>query len=284
MATATVKSRKAGSGTGSAWAQYTDELATASTTADTKAGEPQYVTTTFTVPADAAPEGALWLSFSDMGLADDANGYIDDVVLVRSDSKSTLKITAFTPIVAEGGTVSAYVELDGQPAAKEVSANKNATVELIKVAAKPAKTEYTVGDTFSADGLKVVKVMSDKTEPERSLARRSLPVSRTSVQDRCLGGWRGRFACLSARRNDDRAHLRTQTEPFAFLCSRTCRFDAHIGTQTGRTCCCCVAAPSSRCAVTMSLPSGERRKTRNGPAANHATGPFLNAGPRRLNP
>ncbi|WP_271723427.1 hypothetical protein [Bifidobacterium bifidum] len=66
-----MKSRKAGSGTGSAWAQYTDELATASTTADTKAGEPQYVTTTFTVPADAAPEGALWLSFSDMGLADD---------------------------------------------------------------------------------------------------------------------------------------------------------------------------------------------------------------------
>lgn len=95
MATATVKSRKAGSGTGSAWAQYTDELATASTTADMKAGEPQYVTTTFTVPADAAPEGALWLSFSDMGLADDANGYIDDVVLVRSDSKPTLKTTAF---------------------------------------------------------------------------------------------------------------------------------------------------------------------------------------------
>lgn len=120
MATATVKSRKAGSGTGSAWAQYTDELATASTTADTKAGEPQYVTTTFTVPADAAPEGALWLSFSDMGLADDANGYIDDVVLVRSDSKPTLKTTAFTPTVAEGETASAYVELDGQPAAKEV--------------------------------------------------------------------------------------------------------------------------------------------------------------------
>ena len=109
VATATVKSRKAGSGTGSAWAQYTDELATASTTADTKAGEPQYVTTTFTVPADAAPEGALWLSFSDMGLADDANGYIDDVVLVRSDSKPTLKTTAFTPTVAEGETASAYV-------------------------------------------------------------------------------------------------------------------------------------------------------------------------------
>ena len=79
-------------------------------------------------------------------------------------------------------------------------------------------------------------------------------------------------------------HLRTQTEPSAFLCSRTCRFDAHLGTQTGRTCCCCVAAPSRRCAVTMSLPSGECRRTRNGPAANHATGPFLNAGPRRLNP
>ena len=119
--------------TGSAWAQYTDELATVSTTADTKAGEPQYVTTTFTVPADAAPEGALWLSFSDMGLADDANGYIDDAVLVRSASKPTLKTTAFTPTVAEGATASAYV-VDGQPAAKEVSANKNATVDEVAAA------------------------------------------------------------------------------------------------------------------------------------------------------
>lgn len=58
------------------------------------------------------------------GLVDDANGYIVDVVLVRSDSKPTLKTTAFTPTVAEGETASAYVELDGQPAAKEVSANK----------------------------------------------------------------------------------------------------------------------------------------------------------------
>ena len=30
------------------------------------------------------------------------------------------------------------------------------------MAAKPAKTEYTVGDTFSADGLKVVKVDEEK--------------------------------------------------------------------------------------------------------------------------
>ncbi|WP_288516480.1 hypothetical protein [uncultured Bifidobacterium sp.] len=266
-----MKRRKAGSGTGSAWAQYTDELATASTTADTKVGEPQYVTTTFTVPADAAPEGALWLSFSDMGLADDANGYIDDVVLVRSDSKSTLKTTAFTPTVAEGETASAYVELDGQPAAKEVSANKNATadevatalknltaaqnalaekpkpatVESIKVAAKPAKTEYTVGDTFSADGLKVVKVMSDKTEPGKKPGAQK-PAGQQNVCPRPVPRW--------------------------------------LAWPVRSRCCCCVAAPSRRCAVTMSLPSGERRKTRNGPAANHATGPFLNARPRRLNP
>lgn len=144
VATATVKSRKAGSGTGSAWAQYTDELATASTTADTKAGEPQYVTTTFTVPTDAAPEGALWLSFSDMGLADDANGYIDDVVLIRSDSKPTLKTTAFTPTVVEGETSSAYVELDGQPAAKEVSTNKNATVDEVATALKTSPPHRTL--------------------------------------------------------------------------------------------------------------------------------------------
>lgn len=102
------------------------------------------MTTTFTVPADAAPEGALWLSFSDMGLADDANGYIDDVVLVRSDSKPTLKTTAFTSTVAEGETASAYVELDGQPAAKEVSANKNATVDEVATALKTSPPHRTL--------------------------------------------------------------------------------------------------------------------------------------------
>ena len=68
------------------------------------------------------------------GLVDDANGYIVDVVLVRSDSKPTLKTTAFTPTVAEGETASAYVELDGQPAAKEVSPNKKATVSEVATA------------------------------------------------------------------------------------------------------------------------------------------------------
>ena len=41
-----------------------------------------------------------------------------------------------------------------------------------------------------------------------------------------------RVASLSARRNDDRAHLGSQTGPFALLCARTCRFGAHLGTQT----------------------------------------------------
>lgn len=121
---------------------FWSQVATA-TVKSRKAGEPQYVTTTFTVPADAAPEGALWLSFSDMGLADNTNGYIDDVVLVRSDSKPTLKTTAFTPNVAEGETASAYVELDGQPAAKEVSANKNATVDEVATALKTSSPHRT---------------------------------------------------------------------------------------------------------------------------------------------
>ena len=77
-----------------------------------------------------------------MGLLD-ANGYIDDVVLVCSDSKPTLKTTAFTPTVAEGETASAYVELDGQPAAKEVSANKNATVDEVATALKTSPPHRT---------------------------------------------------------------------------------------------------------------------------------------------
>ncbi|WP_204313966.1 MULTISPECIES: beta-1,3-specific beta-L-arabinofuranosidase [Bifidobacterium] len=39
-----------------------------------------------------------------------------------------------------------------------------ATVESIKVTKQPAKTTYTVGDKFDADGLEVTAVMSDKTE------------------------------------------------------------------------------------------------------------------------
>ena len=37
-------------------------------------------------------------------------------------------------------------------------------------------------------------------------------------------------AFLSARRNDDRAHLATQTGPFASLSARTCHFGAHLET------------------------------------------------------
>lgn len=202
VATATVKSRKAGSGTGSAWAQYTDELATALTTADTKAGEPQYVTTTFTVPADAAPEGALWLSFSDMGLVDDANGYIDDAVLVRSDSKPTLKTTAFTPTVDEGETASAYVELDGQPAAKEVSANKNATVDEVATALKPHRRTERLGREAEAGDRRIDQggreARQDRTGKEAWRAEACRSAERLSKTGASVAGVAGVFALLLA--------------------------------------------------------------------------------------
>ena len=65
---------------------------------------------------------------------------------------------------------------------------KPATVESIKVAAKPAKTEYTVGDTFSADGLKVVKVMSDKTEPGKKPGAQK-PAGQQNVCPRPVPRW-----------------------------------------------------------------------------------------------
>lgn len=202
VSTATVKSRKAGSGTGSAWAQYTDELATALTTADTKAGEPQYVTTTFTVPADAAPEGALWLSFSDMGLVDDANGYIDDAVLVRSDSKPTLKTTAFTPTVDEGETASAYVELDGQPAAKEVSANKNATVDEVATALKPHRRTERLGREAEAGDRRIDQggreARQDRTGKEAWRAEACRSAERLSKTGASVAGVAGAFALLLA--------------------------------------------------------------------------------------
>ncbi|KWZ81783.1 hypothetical protein HMPREF3196_00913 [Bifidobacterium bifidum] len=61
----------------------------------------------------------------------------------------------------------------------------------------------------------------------------------------------GRFASLSARRNDDRAHFDTQTGSFAFLCSRTRRFGAHLATQQE-----------------MPVPSAARAGSRAGPATS----------------
>ncbi|RGL59033.1 hypothetical protein DW213_07020 [Bifidobacterium bifidum] len=43
----------------------------------------------------------------------------------------------------------------------------------------------------------------------------------------------GRFAFLSARRNDKCANIRTQMALFAFLSAHDRRFGAHLGTQTG---------------------------------------------------
>ncbi|KAB5608550.1 bacterial Ig-like domain-containing protein [Bifidobacterium jacchi] len=48
------------------------------------------------------------------------------------------------------------------------------TVTGIKVAAAPAKSEYTVGDTFAAAGLKVVKTLSDGTSADVDAADYSL--------------------------------------------------------------------------------------------------------------
>ena len=56
------------------------------------------------------------------------------------------------------------------------------------MAAKPTKTEYTVGDTFSADGLKVVKVMSDKTEPGKKLGAQK-PAGQQNVCPRPVPRW-----------------------------------------------------------------------------------------------
>ena len=46
--------------------------------------------------------------------------------------------------------------------------------------------------------------------------------------------WRAKrgFAFLSARQNDDHAHVGTQIALFTFLCARTCRLGAHLRTQT----------------------------------------------------
>ena len=63
--------------------------------------------------------------------------------------------------------------------------------------------------------------------------------ARSCIHHTCQGKelrrLRNRTSCvtfLSARRNDNSAHLGTQTMRSAFLCSRTRRSGAHLGTQT----------------------------------------------------
>ncbi|MFY1824138.1 hypothetical protein, partial [Bifidobacterium bifidum] len=63
------------------------------------------------------------------------------------------------------------------------------------MAAKPAKTEYTVGDTFSADGLKVVKVMSDKTEPGKKPGAQK-PAGQQNVCPRPVPRWLAWPVCV----------------------------------------------------------------------------------------
>lgn len=63
------------------------------------------------------------------------------------------------------------------------------------MAAKPAKTEYTVGDTFSADGLKVVKVMSDKTEPGKKPGVQK-PAGQQNVCPRPVPRWLAWPVCV----------------------------------------------------------------------------------------
>lgn len=140
-----------------------------------------------------------------MGLADDANGYIDDVVLGRSDSKPTLKTTAFTPTVAEGETASAYVELDGQPAAKEVSANKNATVDEVATALKPHRRTERLGREAEAGDRRIDQggrgARQDRVHGRRHVLRRWSEGRQGHVRQDRTGkeAWRAE-ACRSAER------------------------------------------------------------------------------------
>ncbi|KAB7790371.1 right-handed parallel beta-helix repeat-containing protein [Bifidobacterium leontopitheci] len=120
--TATVKYRKAGSGTGADFDQYQDlgdspvVFRTAETDANGKAvksGAKVFVTGTFTVPADAAPEGNLWLSVAQPNLAADGTAAVDDITLVKADAAPKVTVGSLNTAAKEGQTIAAYATVNG---------------------------------------------------------------------------------------------------------------------------------------------------------------------------
>ncbi|KAB7790369.1 bacterial Ig-like domain-containing protein [Bifidobacterium leontopitheci] len=98
----------------------------------------------YQVPGSAAD--SEWKSLGTATLGDDAADKLDVGVFATSNN----------------GRSDYNVIFDGTA----IATKAEPTVESIKVAADPTKTEYTVGDTFSADGLKVTKSLSDGTEAD----------------------------------------------------------------------------------------------------------------------
>ncbi|RSX54333.1 Bacterial Ig-like domain (group 3) [Bifidobacterium goeldii] len=125
--TATVNSRKEGSGAGGNFGQYKDQLLAKSVDAATaKGGDKVYVSGTFTVPWDAAADSALWVNIAQNDLADGSFAYVDNVTLVEVEAPST-------------------------------------DIASIAVAQQPAKTVYSTGEELDADGLEITATLTDGT-------------------------------------------------------------------------------------------------------------------------
>ena len=138
------------------------------------------------------------------------------------------------------------------------------------MAAKPTKTEYTVGDTFSADGLKVVKVMSDKTEPGKKPGAQK-PAGQQNVCPRPVPRWLAWPVCVPmcapkrrscALKNANRAICVLM---FAHLSFRRAHRNANRPYLLLLRC--CAVTPLCRHAV---VPS--RRRCRPGNAERRETG------------
>lgn len=111
--TATVRYRKEGSGAGGGFGQYATQLLSKSVDAKTaKAGEKLYVSGTFTVPEDAAPEGALWVNIGQNDLKDGSFVYIDDVTLTEDDAAEANKPTPPATDVPATDKVPTYTKFE----------------------------------------------------------------------------------------------------------------------------------------------------------------------------
>ncbi|KAA8825967.1 hypothetical protein EMO92_04285 [Bifidobacterium reuteri] len=125
--TATVRSRKEGSGAGGNFSQYGTVLLNKSVDAETAdGGDKVYVRGTFTVPWDVPADSALWVNIAQPDLDDASAAYADNVTLVETAAPVT-------------------------------------DIASIAVTKQPAKTDYQTGESLDAAGLEVTATLSDDT-------------------------------------------------------------------------------------------------------------------------
>lgn len=143
-----VKSRTAGSGSGGAFSQYSDVLLDKTQATVSKGGGKIYVSGTFTVPTNAEPSGALWVSVAQTNLAEGGTSYVDNVTVVEEPTDEAIAEINKDALNAEIGEADKLTKSDYT--ADSWTAYQSALDKARKVAADDTVTQSEVDAAAAA--------------------------------------------------------------------------------------------------------------------------------------